>query len=392
MKILGIHNYYRVRGGEDAVVVTVGRLLTERGHEVLSFERDSKFIVGTVRRINAGISGIYCFFARKEVKDILSEECPDVVHVNNLYPLISHSVLDACKEASVPVVMTCHNYRLFCPAGKLLCGNDLCKSVCHGREYRSVFRKCLGNYSESVSYAARNTASRLLRSFSRNVAVFVTPSEFVKRKLIENGFPEDRISVIPNMVSLPSTSVDPEKGEYVAYSGRVSPEKGISCLLESLAVTGLPGRIAGDCSAMQELSASAPPNVRFLGRLDEAQLGAFYRGARFSVVPSIWHEAFGIVAAEAMSHGLPVIASTMGGLPEVVTDGETGLLFEAGNAEELSNKMLSLWQNPELCKKMGESGRMKALKEYSEEMYYDRLMAVYNHAIDMVKGSSNDRL
>jgi glycosyltransferase involved in cell wall biosynthesis len=145
----------------------------------------------------------------------------------------------------------------------------------------------------------------------------------------------------------------------------------------------VPVRIAGDGSAASELLALSPPNVRFEGHLNPIQLANFYQNARFVVVPSICFESFGLVAAEAMSYGLPVIASKIGGLQEIVEDGVTGLLFEPRNSEELARKMNLLWNNLDLCQEMGQAGRRKVLWEFNEDLYCRKLMTVYETAIGL---------
>jgi glycosyltransferase involved in cell wall biosynthesis len=111
-------------------------------------------------------------------------------------------------------------------------------------------------------------------------------------------------------------------------------------------------------------------------------MAAFYQGARFLVVPSMWFEGCPLVVSEAMSHGLPVIASRIGGLPEFVEDGVTGLLFEPGNVAELAEQIRTLWENPDLCRRLGEAGRRKAEREYNEEVYYRSLISIYEQAIE----------
>jgi glycosyltransferase involved in cell wall biosynthesis len=224
------------------------------------------------------------------------------------------------------------------------------------------------------------------------VTLYVPPSEFVKRKLVNAGFPGERIVVIPNPITLPADSVvDASAGKYVAYAGHIRPEKGINTLLAAARMTGLQIRLAGDYSLMPEVVKVAQANEKFLGHLNRGQLGKFYRNARFLVVPGVCFEAFGLVLVEAMSHGLPVIASRIGGMPEIVEDGVTGLLFEPGNSEDLANKMNLLWENPDLCRQMGIQGHEKVISEYSNEVYYKRLMAVYEKAI-ILKNEENNHL
>jgi len=223
--------------------------------------------------------------------------------------------------------------------------------------------------------------ARKTRLFHDNVSEYITPSDFAKQRLAAAGLPERRISVVPSMLRAPESAVDPSANQYAAYMGRIVPEKGVSTFVEAARLSGLDVRIGGDASLMPELAASAPASVRFLGRLTNEEVEGLYRGARFLVVPSVWYETFGLVAAEAMSHGVPVIASKIGALEEVVDDGVTGLLFEPGNAEDLAAKMRLLWNDPALCRRMGEAGRQKVIKEYNEGAHYERLMAVYEAAL-----------
>jgi glycosyltransferase involved in cell wall biosynthesis len=187
------------------------------------------------------------------------------------------------------------------------------------------------------------------------------------------------------MIDVPESGVDPSVNQYVAYVGRITPEKGISTLLASAEMTRLRVRIAGDPSPMPELVKKAPANVEFLGPLCREDVETLYRSARFLVLPSLWFETFGLVAAEAMSHGVPVIASNMGGLTEVVDDGATGFLFEPGNPEDLANKMRVLWSDPALCRRMGQTAREKVIREYNEDTHYRRLTVVYETAIRTAK-------
>lgn len=389
MKVLQVHNQYRFDGGENVMYQSIVRLLRKNGHEVCVFERNSKDLRGLDGKIQALTEGVYSRSARKSVAVLLKKERPDIVHVHNLYPLISPSVLVACREAQLPVVMTCQNYRSTCPISYHFRKGSVCELCCGGREFWCVLKNCRESLPESIGYALRNAAARKWRLFGDNVTLYVPPTEFVKRRAVEAGLPADRIVVVPNVISAPdSGSYASGDGNYVAYAGRISPEKGIDTLLASAHRTGLPVRLAGDYSSMPGIVKTAPASAQFIGYLNSTQLNGFYRDARFLVVPSVWFEPFGLVAAEAMSRGLPVIASKMGGLSEIIEDGVTGLLFEPGNVEDLAAKMKLLWESPSMCRQMGMAGRRKAIREYSEDVYYKRLMEVYKKAMQ-IQGKSN---
>ena len=361
-------------------------LLTRKGHEGILLSRDSRVLGrGAVGKARAFVCGMYSRAGRRIMASSLRTHRPDLVHIHDVYPFFSPWVLRDCRGEGVPVVMTCHDYRLTCPAATHLSANAVCERCVGGREFWCVLRNCRGSGWESLGYALRSVIARKWRLFLDNVTAYITPTEFVKRRLVAAGFPERRITAVPNMIDAPESGVDPSVNQYVAYVGRITPEKGISTLLASAEMTGLRVRIAGDPSPMPELVKKAPANVEFLGPLGREDVETLYRSARFLVLPSLWFETFGLVAAEAMSHGVPVIASNMGGLTEVVDDGATGFLFEPGNAEDLANKMSVLWSNAALCRRMGRTAREKVIREYSEDAHYRRLMAVYETAIRAVQ-------
>lgn len=382
MKVLQVHNRYRIRGGEDAVVETTMDLLERRGHDARLFDKYSNELTsGLVQRVRAVFSGIYSSAARREMDCVLSEFGPDVVHVHNLYPLISPSVLVACRRAGVPVVMTCHNYRLVCPIAVHFIRGRICERCAGGREYSCFLQNCRDNRLESAAYALRGYATRALGLFRKNITLFLAISEFLKRRLIDAGLPEERIAVVPNMIRIPESGADASQGAYAAFAGRASEEKGIPVLLE--AARRLPEvrvQVAGHGPMLEALREAAPANVTFPGTMSPEGLAGFYRGARFLVVPSVWYETFGLVAVEAMSHGIPVIASRIGGLQELITDGVSGFLFEPGNAEDLADKMRRLWDDPGLCGRMGQAAREEVMRKYNEEFYYGNLMAAYERA------------
>ena len=385
MKIVQVHNRYRYGGGEDDVFVTTCNLLKNNGITVYLLETKSEGLDSTLfHKVNAFISGIYSFSAAQKMNQMVSQNRPDLVHIHNIYPLLSPSILVSCRRAGIPVVMTCHNFRLICPVATLFSDGKICERCVDRKEYWCVLKNCRGTFSESVAYALRSFFARSLGLFKKNVTIYIAVSEYVKSRLVSSGFDKDLITVIPNMVNIPKTNVEPTNGKYVAYIGRISEEKGIKTLLAAASrVPNMQLLLAGNGPLLPEYKRCVQKNANFIGRLNKQQLVSFYQHARFIVVPSEWYETFGLVVAEAMSHGLPVIASRIGGLPELVEDGVTGLLFEPGNSEDLAGKMKLLWDNSDLCKKMGEAGRDKATREYNENIYYKRLIAAYKKAIDI---------
>ncbi len=389
MHVLMVHNEYGAPSGEEAVIARISRLLESRGHTVVPFTRRSREIPRIrLGRARAFFSGIYSIGSRRAMARALAEVRPDVVHVHNLFPLISPSVLGVCRLEGVPVVMTVHNYRLICPNGLFMVGGRVCTKCAGGREYWCVLRDCEGSLPKSIGYALRNYVARRTRLFLDNVTVYAALTRFQRRRLAAEGFPPERIAVVPNLADPDGVSPTPGEGAYVGYAGRMSPEKGIGTLLAAARRIGcVPFRLAGDTTPMPRLDNDAPENVSLTGFIGGADLQRFYRDCRLVVLASTCFEGFPAMLAEAMLHGKPVICPRIGGLPEIVDDGETGFLFEPGDAADLAGKIRRLWDRPALCRRMGRAARRKAERQYRPERYYARLMDVYRQATAFRPGS-----
>jgi glycosyltransferase involved in cell wall biosynthesis len=385
VKIVVIYNKRKAWGGEDLVVDTITGLLERSGHSVVSWTLDNDRIERNLRgKVGAFFGGIYSIAAKREMERLIEREKPDIVHAHNLFPGFSPSVLLACRRMGIPVVLHCHSYLLTCPITFHFREGAICTRCLGGREYWCLFLNCRDNLFESAGYALRNAIFTRLNLFRDNVTLFITLSAFTRNWMLNAGFPDHQLTILPNMLPCPGSAVDPAKGEYVAFSGRLSPEKGLDTLFAAAdLVPEIPFRIAGDGPLFPELSARLPGNVILLGWLDQQQLPGFYGKARFLVVPSQWYEPFGMVAIEAMSHGLPVIVAAIGGPAEIVEDGKTGLHFEPGNPRDLANKIKRLWEDRELCTRMGNASGKKVTREYGEDVYYERLMGIYRQAISL---------
>lgn len=315
------------------------------------------------------------------MEQVLGTNRPDIVHVHNLYPLFSPSILVACRDAGVPVVMSIHNQQLTCPKSDHLYRGKICERCIGGREYNCVLQNCRANIMESVAYATRSAFARKRRLFHDNISLFIALSDFSKQRLAQAGFDEDRIVVLRNMAPDVATPTDPTQGEYAVFAGRMSPEKGVDTLLEaSRLLPECPVRLAGDGPTFEQMTALAPDHAELLGGLDRPAMEQLYRGAKFLVLPSVTYEMCPLVILEAMSYGLPVITSRIGGQRELVEDGVTGLLFDPGDATDLAAQMKRLWHDPDMCRRMGKAGSDRARSQHSEGAYYERLLDVYHRA------------
>lgn len=383
MKILLVHNAYGKFSGEEAVVRDTRTVLLENGHEVIGFERSSAEIPNMrFGPINSFFSGIYNPRSRQQFRLQLRSERPDLIHIHNLYPLISPSILPEAKAAGISVVMTVHNYRLVCPNGLHYVDGNICERCVGGREYWCVLKNCETNIGKSLGYAMRSWWARVKRYYLDNVSIFACLTQFQRDRLLQIGIPADRLVIIPNMARIPDKAALTSNSKYVGFCGRLSPEKGISVLMEAARLCpDIPFVAAGRYEKTSGLTANVPDNFKLLGHCDSESLASFYSQARFIALPSVCFEGFPTVLVDTMFTGKPVVCSNIGGLPEIVDDGFTGLLVQPGNAEDLAKKIRYLWEQPALCKKMGNAGRQKAVREYSQEKYYERLMGVYQKAL-----------
>ncbi|MGA7795564.1 MAG: glycosyltransferase, partial [Candidatus Acidiferrales bacterium] len=346
MKILQIYNEQRSRfGGEPTVIEVTMRVLIQNGHESQLVMKSSRVLESSVlKRMSAFWGGVYNVCTYREMRRLIGKDRPDVVHVHSVYPMFSPSILVACRRMNVPVVMTVHSHNLTCPTWYHLYKGRVCEECVGGHEYRCLLKNCRSNILESSAYALRSSVARSFRLFHNNVDVLIALTPFAKAKLMKAGFREEQIAVVPNPASLAEAAADPSAGEYVAFVGRISPEKGIDTLLAAAAqMPNVPFKVAGDGPVLPEMKAKAPQNVEFVGRLGPEKLNEFYQRSRIVVVPSVWFEQFPMVVLEAMGRALPVIGSRIGGLPAIIEEDQTGSLFEPGNAENLAQQVRRLW-------------------------------------------------
>lgn len=364
------------------MVDTINSVMRTHSHDVILEVRDSRTIKTPFDKLSAFFSSFYSLKSKRNISNLLKRERPDVVHIHNLYPLFSPSILTACRVHDVPVVMSIHNYNLTCPIGTHEQNGKVCTKCLGGKEHWCIISNCTGSLMKSVNYALRSVFARKRRYYHDYINTYIAATEFVKTWLAQNGYSKDKIAVIPHTLPVPETPADPSHGQYALYAGRIEKVKGVGVFLEAAAKAAhIPCRLYGDGFMKDYYVAKTPPNAALLGSVPYEKMSDVYRGARFLVFPSLCFEGFGLVAAEAMSHGLPVIASNMGGIPEIVEDGVTGCLFEQGDSEHLSYFMKKLWNDPALCKKMGTAGRKKVLENYSGELFYKRYRAIYEHLI-----------
>jgi glycosyltransferase involved in cell wall biosynthesis len=396
MRVLMAHNYYQRSGGEDAVFHSERALLERAGHQVITYERRNSEIAGYSlgRKLRCSCEAVWARRSFDAIGSILERERPDVVHFHNTLPLISPAAYYACREAGVPVVQTLHNYRLFCPAASPVRNGRACED-CLGAalSWPGVLHGCYrASRAQTAVVAALLAVHRRLGTWRERVDVYVALTRFAGRKFVQSGVPAERVVVKPNFVH-PDPGEREAGGEHVLFVGRLSPAKGVRTLLEAWGRIGeIPLEIAGEGPLGKEVRTCVRlrglENVSVLGGLSHDSVLALMKRARFLVLPSEWYEAFPLVIVEAFACGVPVIASRLGSMAEIVEDGCTGLHFAAGDSAALADRVAWAWANPDEMRRMGREARAEYECRYTAEQNYGALMAVYEKAMGGENGEA----
>jgi glycosyltransferase involved in cell wall biosynthesis len=379
MRILMVHNAYQQRGGEDSVVDAEFELLRDQGHDVVLHLRHNDE-VKQASRFGVAAQALWSTRTTSDIQGLVTTFRPDVMHVHNTLPLVSPSVYWAAHSAGVPVVQTLHNFRLLCPQATFLREGRVCEDCLGKVPWRAVQHRCYRESAvQSGVVAAMLVAHRGLGTFQHKVSRYIALNQFCKGKFVSGGLPADRISVKPNFVSWVPTPQWAQR-EGGLYVGRLSEEKGIQVMLDAIRmVPGHGVKVVG--SGPFEAETRSVAGADYLGYLPLNDIMARMATAAFLVLPSVCYEGFPRTLVEAFASGMPVIASRLGSMAELVSDGVTGLLFEPGNAADLVAKIQWANAHPQDMLRMGQAARAEYEANYTPERNARQLVEIYNQAI-----------
>jgi glycosyltransferase involved in cell wall biosynthesis len=325
MRILILHSRYLSgpASGENRVVDDEVALLRQAGHTVHLRDPSAENIDG-LGLARTALNAIWSRNETARVTELIAHHSPDVVHSHNLWPALSPAVISAAAKQGVPIAMTLHNYRLMCLPATLLRDGRGCEE-CVGRiPWRGVTYRCYHDSAlASGTLAASISLHRTIGTWKK-VSLFMAISKFVREKHIQGGLPAAKIMVKPHFVWPGPRREGP--GDYFLYLGRLSPEKGVITLVETWREARAPLLIVGEGPQAEDVRAKASPDVEIRPTVPPPEVVELISRARAVVVPSVWYEGAGRVVLEAYASGVPVIASRIGALPEVVEDGVSGLL------------------------------------------------------------------
>ncbi len=433
MRILLINKFHYMSGGAERYVFDWADLLRRKGHEVVHFAMQhprnrpsttARYFVPQVsfgsgsrrERITAAFRSIYSFESRRRLSRLLRKMKPDIAHVHSYCYQLTPSIFTALLGAGVPAVQTAHEYKHICPNQRLY--DQRINAICErcrlggqgrgGRLYMPLVTRCIkGSLGASATGVVESYLDHFLRLSERGIRRIITPSNFMRRKMIEFGLQPAKIVHIPNFVVASEGEPHEASDPYILYAGRLVRHKGILTLVE--AASELPGvrfLIAGEGEEAEDLknyiNRKGLRNVELLGFKESNELQKLLAGCRGAVVPSEWYENCPYSVLEPMAAGKPVVAARIGGIPELVVDGVTGFLFPPGDrdalvsgplpvsrrnrhksqcGDPLCEKLAALWDNPRKAAEMGRKARERARMLYNPEDHYSRVMAVFEDAI-----------
>jgi glycosyltransferase involved in cell wall biosynthesis len=383
MKVLFVHNRYRERGGEDFVVDREIALLQAAGHEVRLLEKDSRELeaAGKLAQLRAAWELPYSPSGREAVAREIDSFRPELVHVHNFFPAFTPAVYDAIRGAHLPVVQTLHNYRVFCASALLARDGKPCELCLTGSTAPArKFRCYQGSRLKTAALTRMISRHRREGTWSTKVDRFIALSDFSRGKFVEGGLKAEKIRVKPNFCFPPAGEPAAGREGFALFVGRLSGEKGVHTLLEAWRGLKIPLQIAGDGPLRASAAAAGAAQAHLLGSQSSENISRLMRRASFLVLPSVCYENFPLVVAEAFAHGLPVIASRLGSLGEIIRHEENGLHFAAGDITALRQAVERLASDPGLRERLGAQAREDYLRLYTPERNLEQLLEIYREA------------
>ena len=397
--IVNASQNYFVRGGSDRYFFVLSELLEQHGHRVIPFAarqaRDlpsewSAYFPQSVDFASPGPADLARFIysrpAARQMRRLLADEQPDLAHLHIYYGQLTGSILKPLTAAGVPIVQTLHDFKLVCPVYSLLSHGQICEA-CQGKHFwRAVTRRCnRGSLARSALSAAETYVTHWLGAVDR-IDHFITVSDFQRRKCIELGVPAEKMTTVHNFAD--STQFEPadRPGDYLLYFGRIEQLKGIYTLLEAAAQTpSVPLWIVGTGDAEQHVAELIRQrqldHVRMLGFKSGSELHNLIRHSVATLLPSEGYDNCPMSVLESLALARPVIGSQIGGIPELIRDGNDGYLVPPGDAEALADRMQTLFDDPHEAATMGLAGRHKIETEFNPQLHYRRVLDVYRRVL-----------
>jgi len=401
MKILQVNKFNYLRGGAEKYFLQISEELVKAGHQVAVFSMHhpknlpspwEKYFVSRISFNESHLRDwliapgriIYSFSARRKFTKLVCDFQPDIIHIHNIYHQISPSILSVARKYCIPVVMHLHDYKLVCPNYQLFTNNEICYR-CQPKKYSQCLKYCCFKnsfFSSLLATIEMEIHHKILKIYEKNISCFIAPSKFMKETLIKFNWDKDKIKVVYNFSEKMENNLIDQVENYGLYFGRLSKEKGIDVLLRALksAKNKINLKIVGSGPEEQSLKKlvkelKLEKKVEFLGFKSDQELYDVIKKAKIIFIPSVWNENMPFSLLEALSLKKVVVASKVGGLPELIEDQVNGFLFESGDYIGLA-KIIDNLSNYDLTL-MGERA-YEISRELNINNHLVKILEVYN--------------
>lgn len=407
-KILNVNKFYYLKGGSERYYFTQSELLSKNGFEVIPFAmKDSRnmdtpyaryfvsnidyYTANYLKKLKYAWKIIYSREAYKKIDELIKVTEPDIAHLHLFQHQLSPSILFSLKKHKIPVVYTVHDLKPMCANYLMLNKNSVCEDCKEKKYYKCLCNSCVKN---SRSGSLVNTLEMYIHNFWKvyeYIDVFITPSTFLRDKMIEFGFKKEKIVIIPHFLCYEKITPDYSPAGYILYFGRLSKEKGLYTLIKAMELNShITLKIAGEGALRKELEGYVRQrklhNIEFIGFKEGTELANVIKNSAFVVCPSECYETFGFTILEAMAYGKPVIAANIGAYSELLENGKNGLLFPSGHYEDLAEKIDYLWSKPKLTIELGKYAR-KSLDGFHPKVHLQKLLKAYETCLSSKESS-----
>lgn len=373
MKILQVHNEYIYRGGEETVLTAEKELLTRNGHTVHQIIRSNKIEIKNLFEVFRTLSQIT--YSKKSL-NILEEkidqtDLPDIVHIHNIFPLWTYSIIDYFNKKNIPIVMTLHNYRLIWDKISFF--------------DKDFFKFGLFKNSRFLTYIVSRIFNKN-KKLTNHIDKFITFTNFTRSKFIRSGLSKAKIEIKPNfLINKVKKNKSFSQKEDAIYASRISQEKGIITMLHAWDDIDLKLKIYGDGPLFDSFKKNQNQNIKFYGNKKREFVNKKISDSKMLIFPSEWYECMPMTILEAFNEGTIVIASNIGSISNIIKNFHNGILFEPGNPNDLNKKVKWALKNPIQCNKIADNAKKIFLAKYSENENYKSLIRIYRNTIKQKK-------
>ncbi|MGF1717046.1 glycosyltransferase family 4 protein [Photobacterium chitinilyticum] len=395
MKIINVNQSSRVVGGSDIYWKSLTELLRSNGNEVFEFHPSVESDAVFPKELDFNNPKLLDFFkycynyeAEKKLNKFVEMHNPQLAHLHIYYGKLTASILKPFQQRDIPVVQTLHEYKIVCPTYKMYRDNKVCYACSNNNFYKAALYKCNRNSIPRSILTSLESYVSLIKGSQSMIQQYISVSDYQRNELIKMGIDGNKVKTVHNFIEDSLFFPEYNDGEYFLYFGRVEKEKGIDVIIDTAERTKKHGAkflVVGDGNYLKEalsiVNTRNIDNIKFHGPTSRNNISTLINKSIAVLAPSLWSETFGLVLLEAFACSKPVIASDIGGMTEIITDGTDGFLVSPGSVDELVDKVIFLSSNVKVAKEMGASGLIKQKTLFSKKAHYEKIKSIYRELL-----------